>query len=123
MKKRISFFVPLLVGLLGCGDSQPGPDQMQALASGYGLYETHCLNCHGQEGEGLANLIPPLKNSDWILQHPDSVPYIIRHGKQGPMLVNGKRYSLAMPANKILTNEELQMLCNYIRIRFGNAGK
>lgn len=96
---------------------------MQALASGYGLYETHCLNCHGQEGEGLANLIPPLKNADWIVQNTDSLPFIIRNGCEAEMLVNGRRYKQKMPANKVLTEEELQMLCSYIRIRFGNQSQ
>jgi cytochrome c553 len=36
------------------------------LASGYQLYEKNCSNCHQTDGSGLAQLYPPLLNSDFI---------------------------------------------------------
>lgn len=108
--------------LASCGEQQM-PDNMRSLATGYEMYSVHCENCHGAEGEGLARLIPPLKNSDFIKKYPDSIAGIIRNGQKGEILVNGLKYNLAMPANAVLTDDELSQLVNYVQIRFGNKAE
>ena len=34
-------------------------------------YESHCASCHGVEGEGLKDLIPPLANADWLAENQE----------------------------------------------------
>ncbi|MFY8021735.1 MAG: c-type cytochrome [Bacteroidia bacterium] len=103
--------------LVACGEQQV-PENMRSLATGYEMYSKHCENCHGAEGEGLARLIPPLKNSDFLKKYPDSIAGIIRHGQKGVITVNGIQYNLAMPGNTVLTDDELSQLLNYVQTRF-----
>ncbi len=120
MKKSNLLILMFAMTLASCGEQQM-PDNMRSLATGYEMYSVHCENCHGAEGEGLARLIPPLKNSDFIKKYPDSIAGIIRHGQKGEILVNGIKYNLAMPSNSVLTDDELSQLVNYVKIRFGSV--
>jgi mono/diheme cytochrome c family protein len=122
MKKSNLLMLMFAMILASCGEQQM-PDNMRSLATGYEMYSVHCENCHGAEGEGLARLIPPLKNSDFIKKYPDSIAGIIRNGQKGEILVNGIKYNLAMPANAVLTDDELSQLVNYVQIRFGNKAE
>ncbi|MBK9745038.1 MAG: cytochrome c [Saprospiraceae bacterium] len=36
-------------------------------------YKKYCSSCHGSKGEGIANLAPPLKGSEWVVSKP-SIP-------------------------------------------------
>jgi mono/diheme cytochrome c family protein len=122
MKKSNLLMLMFAMILASCGEQQM-PDNMRSLATGYEMYSVHCENCHGAEGEGLARLIPPLKNSVFIKKYPDSIAGIIRHGQKGEILVNGIKYNLAMPANAVLTDDEMSQLVNYVQIRFGNKSE
>lgn len=84
------------------------------------LYEAHCSNCHMEQGQGLARLIPPISKSDWIAQNNDKLACIIRYGQQGEVIVNGISYNQPMPANLQLTDIEIYNLLNYILRNFGN---
>ena len=117
MKKSKIFLLIYAFLLASCGE-QKMPENMRSLATGYEMYSLHCENCHGAEGEGLARLIPPLKNSDFLKKYPDSIAGIIRHGQKGEIEVNGIKYNLAMPGNTILTDDELSQLLNYVQTRF-----
>ena len=33
------------------------------------LYATHCASCHGDQGQGLQRLIPPVANADYIAKY------------------------------------------------------
>ena len=65
------------------------------------------------EGNGLGQLIPPLANSDYLLEDLARAVRIIKFGQKGPIEVNGKSYNQPMPANPQLTNQEIQMLLAY----------
>ncbi|MDZ4668477.1 MAG: cytochrome c [bacterium] len=91
---------------------------MKQLNNGVKLYKTHCSNCHQDDGSGLAQLIPPLKNSDYLNQHAAELPCLIHNGIQGKLSVNGIMYQLPMPANKQLSKEEMKDLCRYVWQKF-----
>lgn len=78
------------------------------------LYQAHCASCHGEKGEGLRQLIPPLNKADFLAQHPEQVACIIRHGMEGPIVVNGVEYNHPMPANPKLSDIEIASLVEYI---------
>ncbi|MCS6818494.1 MAG: cytochrome c [Chitinophagales bacterium] len=80
---------------------------------GKALYETHCSNCHGREGEGIRQLIPPLKNADYALNHFDSIPCWIINGMNHSIVVNGKVYEQTMYPIK-LNEVEIANVMNYI---------
>jgi cytochrome c551 len=86
------------------------------------LYKQHCANCHKNDGTGLGNLIPPLANSDYLLQNPQQVLCLIRWGMNGSITVNGKEYNQPMPANPQLKDIEIAEIATYIRNAWGNRG-
>jgi len=88
------------------------------LASGYQLYERNCSNCHQKDGSGFARLYPPLLNSDYILNNPNMVDSIIKHGQKGSIKVNGLEYNLAMPAYSKLSQHEVNQIAYYVLIKF-----
>ena len=43
-------------------------------------YENKCASCHGLEGEGIKEMIPPLASADWLVNNQASIACIIKHG-------------------------------------------
>lgn len=87
------------------------------------LYQTHCSSCHGEQGEGLRRLIPPLAASDYVAQHRAELPCIIRRGQQGPLVVNGIEYNQVMPGHEDLTDSQIANLLNYVQRQWGNQNE
>ncbi|MCS6794508.1 MAG: cytochrome c [Raineya sp.] len=107
----VLFFIGLLLGNLFFFKTQE---------QGQKLYAQHCASCHMEKGEGLANLIPPLAEADWLAQNPEKVACIIRYGQTGEVRVNGKTYNHPMPANLQLSDTEIHNITNFILSNFGN---
>ncbi len=90
----------------------------QYLITGAELYQTHCANCHGNKGEGLRDLYPPLKNADY-LQNQSDVICAIKNGLSGKIVVNGKEYDGVMPKNKDLYPLDIAQIVTFINEEFG----
>ena len=103
-------FVLLLA--LACGKTEH--------LQGKALYTTHCANCHLEDGSGLRQLIPPLAGADYLRDNPAEVVRGIRHGMEGPMVVNGVAFNHEMPANIDLTDFQIVNIVNYINQAWGN---
>ena len=84
------------------------------------LYAEHCSSCHGEQGQGLARLIPPLAGADYLAQHRDELPCLLRQGQRGPIKVNGILYNQVMPGHAELSPAKLTNLLNYIENSWGN---
>jgi mono/diheme cytochrome c family protein len=87
---------------------------------GKALYIRHCASCHGDQGEGLRQLIPPLNASDFVQKHPGRIACIIRYGMQGEVVVNGKTFNQPMPANPQLSEVEIANIVNYVLTAWDN---
>lgn len=83
-------------------------------------YMNLCANCHMEDGTGLELLIPPLAGADFVRNHPERLPCIIRHGMTGKVVVNGVEYEQEMPGTKDLTDFEITNLLNFINKAWGN---
>ena len=94
---------------------------MQQVAHGQQLYETHCANCHQLDGKGIAHIVPPLLGADYIIQNRNLLPKMIRYGMQQRILVNGITYQQKMPSNGKLTDVELTALVNFVEFRFAKS--
>ena len=92
----------------------------QYMIIGKKLYLQHCANCHGQNGEGLEQLIPPLAKSDYMMDRIDRTVCEIRSGIQGEITVNGITYSQEMPANRELRALEIAEITTFIANSWGN---
>ena len=94
--------------------------ERQPYQSGERLYKTHCANCHMDNGEGLGALMPPLAGSDYLAEHQDDLPCLIRKGLQDTIVVNGKIYAEKMPANEALSDIQITNILNYVNSSWGN---
>lgn len=84
------------------------------------IYKNACADCHGDNGEGLLDLVPPLAKSDYLAAHQAELIQIITKGLKDTIVVNGKTYSQPMPA-QLLTNVQLVNVINYINNAWGNS--
>lgn len=90
------------------------------------LYGQHCAGCHGEQGEGLGQLIPPLAGSDYVAQHSGQLACIVRNGLNGPIVVNGVSYNQLMlgvqdtTTHRELSPAQVTNLLNYIEGHWGN---
>lgn len=76
------------------------------------VYEKHCQNCHGNKGEGLKKLIPPLTDTAYL--KTDRLVCIIKFGISGPLFVKNSNYDGIMPSNNQIENDEIVAVINYI---------
>ena len=84
------------------------------------LYEQKCASCHGDQGQGLARLIPPLAGADYLADHRAELPCLLRHGQNEIIVVNGVAYRYVMPGNEGLSPAQLTNLLNYVESHWGN---
>jgi len=90
------------------------PKFQQYYIQGEQLYVAHCSNCHQKNGKGLGLLYPPLDTSDYMQNNFEDVLCLIRHGKSGELMVNGKLYNQQMPRVTALTDLEIAQIATYI---------
>lgn len=81
---------------------------------GQTLYLEKCAGCHGNEGEGLRKLIPPLAGTDFIPAYREGLPCIIRLGIRGPISVNGQIYDQPMTGFPDLEDDEIKAIIDYM---------
>lgn len=81
-------------------------------------YKRHCANCHGEQGEGVRQLIPPLLNSDYAAKWLDSLPCWVTHGMSHAIVVNGKNYEQSMYPIREIGDVELANIMNYVDREF-----
>ncbi|MBC6609991.1 cytochrome c [Hymenobacter sp. BT507] len=87
------------------------------------LYATHCASCHGEQGEGLRRLIPPLAGADYLAKQRAALPCLIRKGQQGPIVVNGVTFNQVMPGHNDLTDSQITNILNFVQQQWGNQNQ
>lgn len=92
----------------------------QYMVQGKGLYQLHCQNCHGESGEGLGKLIPPLAKADYLMENIPRAICVTKNGVKGEIVVNGIKYNQEMPANNQLRDLEIAEIITYITNTWGN---
>lgn len=110
------YFLFICAGFFSIIGCQPNAHQ-----EGERIYQRRCANCHGESGDGLGALIPPLRQADYLTHHRDEAPCIIRYGLTDTITVNQVVYAgQAMPANPELSDVEITNVINYIHQAWGN---
>ncbi|MGW8121709.1 c-type cytochrome [Roseivirga echinicomitans] len=93
----------------------------KSMADGKSVYEGLCIACHMNEGQGIANVFPPLAKSDFLMKDLDRSIKIMIVGQQGEITVNGKKYNGVMPPTG-LDDKGIADVLNYVRNSWGNKG-
>ena len=92
------------------------------------MYQNICKTCHGNDGNGIASLAPPLNQSSWVTGDKQKLIAIVLYGLTGPVTVNHKVYkapeiSGEMPGllnNDELNEEDIAQVLSYIRKNWNN---
>ena len=84
------------------------------------LYLAHCQNCHGEKGEGLQALIPPLTDTVFLKQNRSSLACYLKNGLKGKLSIAGREFEGEMPAAADLSPIEVAKVLTYITNSFGN---
>lgn len=93
---------------------------VESLDRGIIVYEDFCMNCHLPDGKGVEKITPPLALSDFLLNKRKESIKIVKFGKSGEIVVNGKTYNGIMTAMG-LSDKEIADVMNYITNSFGNT--
>ena len=126
-KGLLALLVTVALVLVSCGGSSAGNEEKlannadnlstkerQYFANGKKNYATYCATCHMEQGQGLGKLIPPLQNSDYLLENVPAAARVIKYGLDGPIKVNGVEYNQPMPEMPNLTALEIAEITTYI---------
>ncbi|MEO1515141.1 MAG: cytochrome c [Bacteroidota bacterium] len=88
---------------------------------GKNLYTAYCATCHMEEGQGLKGLFPPIAGADYLEEHFEELPCIIRYGLEGEIVVNGRSYNQPMLAIKNINEIEIANIMNFINREWRNV--
>ena len=87
------------------------------------LYKTNCANCHMEDGKGLHALIPPLAGSDYLKNHREKLPCLVKYGIRDTIVVNGKVFAEQMPGVATLSEIQIVNILNFVGNEWGNENK
>ena len=100
--------------------SEEKPD---LLSFGKQVYTTTCAACHQADGNGLPNVFPPVKNSDWVAsRNKEELIDIISSGLNGKIKVNGKDYNNIMPPQN-LNDSQIAAVLTYVYKEMNKSAK
>jgi nitrite reductase (NO-forming) len=94
----------------------------EQIAAGKQLFTGTCSVCHQANGEGLANVFPPLAKSDYLAADPKRAMTIVTHGLTGKITVNGHEYDSVMPPMSQLNDDEVANILTYVLNSWDNPG-
>jgi len=93
----------------------------QQIQAGSVLFKGTCSTCHQENGEGLANVFPPLAKSDYLLSNRERAIGVVLNGLTGPVTVNGATYNSVMPPMSQLADDEIANILTYTLNSWGNT--
>ena len=76
-----------------------------------------------EDGKGLRGLIPPLSNSDFLINYKEQIPCIIKNGINGEIIVNDTTYNTEMTGIPELSDVQINNIINYINHAWNNELK
>jgi mono/diheme cytochrome c family protein len=123
-----SFLVYILIGIPVFSSAQTGrggthcavqksPYRL-SMDSGKMIYTRHCLSCHQSDGQGVANISPPLDKKIVSGDRKNLIEILIKGQikKEG----SGEVYQHGMIPDPEMKNQEIADVLTYIRNSFGN---
>lgn len=85
------------------------------------LYERHCADCHGAQGQGVPGVYPALSGG-WAttLAQPVNAIQAVLHGGFGPVTAGQPRPYGMPPFGHVLSNREVADVLSFVRQAWGN---
>jgi len=90
-----------------------------SIQKGAVIYKKNCVVCHSKKGTGKGKRIPPLAQSDFLIDNRIASIKAIKFGLEGKIMVNGIDYDKSMKAVD-LSNKEIADVLNYVLNTWGN---
>jgi len=105
------------------GPAQPtappatGPQQQ----AGQALYQRHCADCHGEQGEGAPGISPALAGNRLVTMDPPGnlVRLVLEGGFEAATLAHPRPFGMP-PYGPLLSDTELADLLSYLRSAWGH---
>ena|ERR1044071_4589366 len=85
------------------------------------LFTSICSACHQPTGQGLPNVFPPLAGSDFLNADKNRAIKIVINGRQGELIVNGRKFNNSMPKFP-LGDDDIANALTFVYNSFGNVG-
>ncbi|MGM9476008.1 c-type cytochrome [Pedobacter sp. GSP4] len=122
MRKYIinSIFLISIIAIIVSCQSQETIDLQNYMSNGKDIYKAKCQNCHGENGEGLGELAPPLTDSVFLKTNKSRLACFIKNGTNEPLIINGKEYKEKMPAFPELADIDVAQVMVFVTNSFGN---
>ncbi len=92
-----------------------------ARINGLAIFRNTCSSCHGADGEGIANIAPPLNGSQYVEGPSERLAMIILNGLQGPIHIKGQAYKFngSMPNfGNNYTDKQIGDIIDYLHNSF-----
>lgn len=89
---------------------------------GKGVYSKTCIACHQATGAGIPGAFPPLAKSDYLNADVNRAIKQVIKGSNGPITVNGKKYTTPMPP-QALSDQQIADVLTYVYASWGNNKK
>jgi len=112
-------FLAIIAIIISC-QSQEDIDLQNYMSSGRDIYKTRCQNCHGENGEGLGQLAPPLTDTVFLKANKNRLACLIRNGSNESITIHGKVYKEKMPAFPELADIDVAQVMVFVTNSFGN---
>jgi len=117
--KIISVICLLLSAMIYSCQSDASIEYTRYYTAGALVYQQHCQSCHGDEGQGLNALIPPLTDTTYLKAYNSKLVCQLKNGLNGKITVSGKEFESNMPAIE-LTPIEMAEVITYTINSFSN---
>ncbi len=88
--------------------------RQERYVQGKRIYDTFCLNCHMEDGNGLGTMYPNITESPLLRDH-NALICLILQGTQSKVL-----HTVTMPQHSQLTPAGMSNLINYMSDRWGD---
>jgi mono/diheme cytochrome c family protein len=140
--KTLNIFVLAFLGILslsllsscgggGTSDQKADTTQVEAtpsdgpsaeqLALGKSIYDSKCVVCHQKDGNGIANVFPTLKGSNFLLNNTKLAVSQVLNGSVAVVADRSIKYPAPMPP-QVGSLDSAVSVINYVLSNFGNTG-
>ncbi len=116
--RKVFLWVPCL--FLGWALIVSWQSDQDVMERGKKVYNLYCLSCHAADGNGMADLNPPLIKTKGVTGDKTKLVQVILKGMDTDEEINGKVYTNNMAPLDYLTDQQIADVLTYIRKSFGN---